>query len=120
MLKKDIYNLRYALIILFIYSIIMQMIFHTICPLKAFFHIPCPGCGLTHATWYLITLRFQKSFNANPTCILWLITIILFFIDRYFYKFKIKFIPVITIIVSIITIGIYLYRIIYILKLFTI
>lgn len=103
MLKKDLYQIRFAIIPLAIYCIAMQIIFHTVCPFKALLGINCPGCGLTHATIYLLTGRFQESIEANPTCILWLIAILLFIIDRYIYKLKIKPFPTIFIIVGLIT-----------------
>ena len=70
MLKKDLYNLRFAIIPLIIYCFIMQICFGTICPMKAFTGISCPACGLTHATIYLVTGRWQKAFESNPTVLL--------------------------------------------------
>lgn len=109
-LKKDIYNLRFAIIPIAIYLIVMQIAFGTICPMKAFTGIPCPGCGLTHATIYLFTGQFKKSFEANPTAIFWIISVLAFFIDRYFYKLKIKVFPTVFIIVGIMTIIVYILK----------
>ena len=103
-LQKDIYDIRFAIIPLIIYIIFMQIVFKTVCPFKAITKIPCPACGLTHATIYLLTGRLKESLNANPTCILWLITIFIFSYDRYIKQTKIKPFPFLFIIVSIITI----------------
>ena len=107
-LKADLYQIRFAIIPLAIYCIIMQIFFGTVCPIKAFVGIECPGCGLTRATIYMLTGNFQKSLAANPTCILWLITITLFIIDRYIKPLKIKIFPNIFIITGLITIIWYL------------
>ena len=89
----------------------MQIIFGTVCPVKAFFKIDCPGCGLTHATIELLKGNITKSLNYNSTCILWLLSIMLYFIDRYFYKLKIKPFPLLFIITTLVTLIRYFYKI---------
>ena len=111
-LKKDLFQIRFAIIPIIIYCVIMQIYFGTICPFKAFTGMDCPGCGLTHAAIYLLKGNFQKSLEANSTCILWLVSILIFLIDRYIYKLKIKPFPIIFIIVGLITNFRYIYYII--------
>ena len=103
-IKKDIYNNWIVIIAIIIFLLFMQIIFSTWCPIKAIFHIDCPGCGLTHATIYMFTGQFKNAFKANYTVFLWWILAILFLIDRYIYKFKFKIFPNLFIIVSGITI----------------
>ncbi len=107
-LKEDIYHLKYALLILGLYCLFMQLHFGTVCPIKALFHFSCPGCGLTHATYYLFVGRWKDSLLANPTCILWLCTFFLFFYDRYRTELKIKPFPFLFIVASIVTLVWYL------------
>ena len=111
MLKKDLQQIKYALIPLTIYCIVMQLVFKTVCPLKAFFNIDCPTCGLTRATIALLKGDIRASIIFNPTAIFWLISIILFIIDRYIYKLKINVFPTCFIITSIITITWYFTKI---------
>lgn len=101
--KKDLYEYRTAILAIFIYFLIMQVLFGTVCPFKAFFHIDCPGCGLTRASISFFLFRFDDAFNYNPTFIFWVISIFLFIVDRYFYKFKFKLFPLLFGISSIIT-----------------
>lgn len=103
-IKNDIYNSRFVIILIIIYLIFMQLIFSTWCPIKAIFHINCPGCGLTHATIYIFTGQLEKAIDANYTVFLWWILIVLFFINRYIYKFSMKIFWFFTVLVSIITI----------------
>ena len=110
-IKNDLINICFALPILLIYILVMQINFGTVCPLLAFFKFPCPACGLTRASIYLLTGNFKESFAYNPTAFLWIITIILFLFDRYVKPLKIKPFPYIFIFTSIITIVVYLYRI---------
>ena len=102
-LKKDLYIIRYGLILFILYCLVMQVFFGTVCPLKGIFHITCPGCGLTHATFYLFTGRIKESIDANPTCIFWLLSIFFFLFDRYIKQLKIKPFPFFFIITSLIT-----------------
>lgn len=107
MIKKDLYNMRFAMIALIVYGSFMQIQFHTICPFKALTGFPCPACGLTHATIYFLKGDFREAFLANPTVLLWIITIFLFGIDRYIHSLKIKIFPNCFIFVGIITIIFY-------------
>lgn len=109
-IKDDLYKIRFAIVLLAIYCIFMQWVFETVCPFKAITKFPCPGCGLTHATIYLFTGNIKEAFNSNPTVFLWICLIICFFIDRYIYKFKIKIVPIGAIVVSIITLIWYIYK----------
>ena len=88
----------------------MQIFFGQLCPIKAIFHIDCPGCGLTHATIYMFKGDFINAFKANYTVFLWWILAILFFVDRYIHKFKISILPTFFIIVCSITILRYLFK----------
>lgn len=108
MLKKDLYNIRYALIPISLYCILMQIYFKTICPVKAFLKVDCPLCGMTRATIELLKFNIKESFKYNPMTIPWLIVISLFFIDRYIKKLKIKVFPYCFILISIITLIWYL------------
>ena len=110
-LKSDLYRSRYAILILIVYCVVMQMVFNTVCPFKAITGINCPACGLTHAAFYFFTGRFSLSFKANPTFIFWFLTILLFLIDRYIKPLKIKPFPVLFIIVCLITLVYYFTKI---------
>ena len=110
-LKNDLINISFALPILLIYILVMQINFGTVCPLLAFFKIPCPACGLTRASLCLFAGNFKESFAYNPTAILWIISIILFLYDRYIKPLKIKPFPYIFIFTSIVTIVVYFFRI---------
>lgn len=104
MLKKDLYNIRFAIILIILYCVFMQLQFGTVCPLKGFLGINCPACGLTHATLYLITGRIDLAIQSNPTVFLWLPIIFLWILDRYIYRLKIKIFPILFIIPGLVTI----------------
>ena len=107
-LKKDIHDYKIPFIIIAVYCIFMSIFFDGVCPFRVFLHVDCPGCGLTRATIALLKGDISKSLHLNYTCILWLISIALFLIDRYIKPLKIKPFPVLFIITSIITLIRYL------------
>lgn len=102
-IKEDFVNYRFSIFIIVLYFIIMNLIFHNVCPIKILFKIDCPGCGLTRAILSFLKGDIIKSFEYNYTYPFWIITIVLFMIDRYFYKLKVKPFPTLFIITSIIT-----------------
>ena len=107
-LQQDLKRYWYAIIIVIIYLISMELIFGHTCIFKAIFHVDCPGCGLTRATLALLKGDIKSSLHYNYTCIFWWLTFILFFIDRYIKSLKIKPFPVLFIITCIITIVRYI------------
>ena len=102
-IKKDIYNYKLPLFFIMLYLIFMQIFFSNLCPIQALFHVNCPGCGLTHATVFLLTGHFKKAFDANCTVFLWWGLMIIVFIDRYIKKMRIKVFPYLVTFVAIIT-----------------
>ena len=102
-IKKDIYNYKMIIFFIILYLVFMQVIFSTLCPIQAIFHTNCPGCGLTHATIYMITGQFKKTIDTNYTVFLWWGIIVILFINRYIKKIRIKVLPYLVIAVAIIT-----------------
>lgn len=107
-LVQDLKKYWYGIIIVIIYLIVMELVFHNTCIIKALFNIDCPGCGLTRATLALLRGDIKASLHYNYACIFWWLTFILFFIDRYIKQLKIKPFPVLFIITCIITIVRYI------------
>ena len=107
-IKKDIYNNRYVIILVLAYLLFMEIVFHEMCPIKAIFKINCPGCGLTHAFFYLLTGRLKDAIYANYSIFLWLPLIILLFINRYIKKLNKYVIPIFFGLTAIVTIARYI------------
>lgn len=112
-LKQDIIDYKIPIIIIIIGFICLELIFGMICPFKILTGFDCPGCGLTRATLALLRGDIKSSLHYNYTCILWLLTIILFIIDRYIKPLKVKPFPVLFIITGIITLIRYILIIVF-------
>lgn len=51
------------------------------CPVRHFFGIICPGCGMTHAVLALLRLDFPAAFGENPLFVLLPVTALYFIFD---------------------------------------
>ena len=111
MIKEDLYRIRFAIIPLIIYVVLTNIFFGTMCPFKIITGYPCPACGLTHATIHLITGNFSLAIQDNPTVFIWIPYIVLCFINRYIYKLKLKLFPAGLILVCILTLLWYIFKI---------
>ena len=107
-IKEDIYNFRYSILGVIAYIIFMEIVFSELCPVKALLGINCPGCGLTHASLFLLKGQFLNAMQANYTVILWWLLIILFIIDRYIHKMNKYIVPSTAIITFVVTIARYM------------
>lgn len=54
------------------------------CPLNRFFHIRCPGCGLTHAWLSFLAGDLQQAFSCHPLFLFAPICILLYIWIDYF------------------------------------
>lgn len=61
------------------------------CPLKLFFDIPCPGCGMTRALLSMLRLDFKASFTYNPLAIFVFLALVYFIFIRKFFKIPGKY-----------------------------
>ena len=103
-LKKDLRDYIVPIIIVISYLIVMELILGITCPFKLLFHIDCPGCGLTRAFISFFTGNIKEAFHYNYSFIFWLITILLFIINRYIKPFKTKILSIFFIITCLITV----------------
>ena len=110
-IKNDIITFYPILIALILYFIIMQLVFGDVCIIKVLFHIDCPGCGITRASYYLLTGQLNKAIESNYTVFFWLTLIPLFIIHRYIHNLK-KVFPVFLVFVCCITLMRYFINII--------
>ena len=61
------------------------------CPMKLFFDIPCPGCGMTRAIISLLKFDFKASFTYNPLAIFVILALVYYIFIRKFAKIPSKF-----------------------------
>lgn len=87
---RDIKDYGLAVIILIVYTVLVNLIFHAFCPMVIMTGFPCPGCGLTRAFLYLATGRVRQSIQINPLGIPIVCIFIYFCFNRYILGRKAK------------------------------
>ncbi|MCH5256861.1 MAG: DUF2752 domain-containing protein [Lachnospiraceae bacterium] len=87
---KDIREYWMAAVVLLVYTIAVNLIFHNFCPMVIVSGLPCPGCGLTRSIVCLISGRLSQSLYINPMGIPIACILIYFFWNRYITGRKAK------------------------------
>ena len=96
-------------IVILVYFIAADLVFHTSCPFAIMTGLPCPGCGITRAALLVLQFRFADAARMNFTVYLWIAVAVFFVINRYFLEKK-EFPFWIFIPVGIAMLGLWLYR----------
>ena len=100
---------------------ILKNIYNDIMHIKTFIIIfiisiitgfPCPGCGMTRAFVNLLTFHFKDAFYWSPSIFLWVPLLIYGILNRYIFKCSNKIFTILLCITGIITIIIYIVRMI--------
>lgn len=107
----DIKKSGIAFVVVAIFLVSCNFLFGTVCPIAYFFGVPCPGCGMTRAAFALLRGDFCLAAQYNATIYLWALYGVLWLIDRYVIAKKGRLSMVLLIIVCLITLVYYGYRI---------
>lgn len=100
-LWTDIKEYGPAGVIFLIYMVAVKLLFHAFCPSVVLTGFPCPGCGLTRATGYLITGRMQQAWEMNPVIFLLAAIAVYFAVNRYLLGRRAKGIKVLLVIAAV-------------------
>lgn len=79
------------------------------CPFERIIGIPCPGCMMTTAAYYLLRLDFEKAFYFNP--VIYLLVVMSIPLIYTYFKNRKWFRRLLTLTLAI-WLGIYIYRMI--------
>lgn len=107
---KDIKSLWIAILALLLYNVIARSVFHAFCPQLILTGVPCAGCGMTRAVFYILTGRFARGMQLNPAAPFWIVFLVWFLINRYLRGIRPKSTQLWLGIVCLATLVIYLYR----------
>ena len=106
----DLKNSVWVIIGLLLYWLIVSLTFGEFCILKILTGFPCPGCGMTRAVFLMLTGHFSESFAMHPLALPWILLGIYFCICRYILNRKPKGAAAIAMILCILLLPVYIYR----------
>lgn len=109
-LFADVKNMKWLLLLGFIYWGTVQLKLHRFCPLVQIVGFPCPGCGVTRGVTSILLFRYREAFSYNPTAFIWVLFFIYCFIYRYVLGRKIPNLKNIFIVLVVIMTLVYIYR----------
>lgn len=90
--KKDITDLKWAIIAVIAYFVLSEMFWGSVCPMACITGLPCPSCGLTRAGLAVLHLDFAKAWDMHPFIFLIGIWTLSAAYERYFQgRYKISF-----------------------------
>lgn len=107
---QDIQNLWMAVIALAVYTVLMNLVFHAFCPMVILTGLPCPGCGMTRAMFFLVTGRLGRAVWMNPMSIPVACLMLYFLWNRYILGKKAKGIVPLIGIAAVLLVVVYLWR----------
>ncbi|MFT3982564.1 MAG: DUF2752 domain-containing protein [Lachnospiraceae bacterium] len=111
-MKNDLRRMGFLITAILLYLFVMNMLPGGICLIKRLTGIPCPGCGMTRAFFYLFTGNWLLSFRMHPLAIAWAAFALYLVIMRYWCGKRPKGILPILILLCTAMFGVYLYRMI--------
>lgn len=109
-IAADIKEYGIALVAVFIYAAITNLVFHAFCPLIIFCGLPCPGCGISRASAYFLTGRWQQAWQMNPMVFPIAAAAVYFGWNRYLLGRKARGIKVVIIALTVLLVVAYAVR----------
>jgi hypothetical protein len=107
---KDIWKYKWAIVGFAIYYLISHHFWGAYCPMLLVTGLPCPGCGMSRAIFFVLTMQFSRAWAMNPIAFLWVLIIFRFLLLRYVLGKSVKKLQLLLIIILFATIGYYMYR----------
>lgn len=109
-IHHDIKDFWPAVIIIAVYTVLVNLVFHAFCPMVIVTGFPCPGCGMTRSLFYLATGRLYQSVYMNPMGIPIACIMLYFCWNRYIIGKKAKGIMPLIVIALILLVALYFLR----------
>ena len=109
-LWKDFLSYKTGILIFAVYYAATHIMFHAFCPMVLFTGLPCAGCGMTRAIFFLLTGQFERSWRLNPMALPVLLFLAYCVVMRYFLGRKIKGTKIFCVILCICMLAVYAYR----------
>ena len=100
-------------IIISVYIFICYIFKIRLCPINYITGFPCPACGITRAFFMLLKGNIFESLTFHPFALIILIYTLYFIIGRYFINVSFKKLENVFLVIGILMIIFFIFRIIY-------
>ena len=100
-------NIKLIPIIALVLIIVFAFYYYIGCPIRFLTGLPCPGCGMRHAAYYLITGNINEAIRWHPLIFAMPIAILILIFHKKFSKISLTFFLVFFVTLFI---GVYIYR----------
>lgn len=107
---KDIKTYGPAVAAAAVLLFLCNAVFESTCPLTILCGLPCPGCGMTRASFALLTGRWGRAWQMNPAVFPLALWVVYFGARRYLSDGKARGAKVGIILVLLFMIGCYIVR----------
>ena len=110
LLWKDIWTLRYVILVFIAYFFIGKNFLYSMWPMVVITAVPCPGCGLTRADFAVLRGDFALAWKLHPFVYVLGGYVLLFAYRRYIMQKEVKSMAKYLIVIAVAMIGYYIYR----------
>lgn len=86
----DIKQYYVLFLVLGVYVLVAYLVKFPICPIRAIWGMPCPGCGITRAVMSILKMDYLYAWNLHPFSYLIIFSAVLWFVGRYLTNWKMK------------------------------
>lgn len=110
LLWKDVWTLRYVILVFIVYFYIGRNFLYSMCPTVVLTGFPCPGCGMTRAVFAVLRGNFALAWQLHPFVYVLGGYVVVFAFRRYIMQKEVKSMVKYLIMIALAMIGYYIYR----------
>lgn len=107
---RDIYKYKWFILGFLIYYFLSHKIWGAYCPMLLMTGLPCPGCGMSRAIFFVFTFQYSRAWMMNPVSFLWALLLLAFIVMRYLLGKSVKKLQTPLVFILSLTVGYYIFR----------
>lgn len=109
-IAADVKAYGVAVAAVLLYAVTVNLVFHAFCPLVIFCGFPCPGCGVSRATFYFVTGRWRMAWQLNPVIFPIVLSAAYFCLCRYLLGRKARGMKIVIAVIFVLLFVVYCLR----------